>query len=113
MNTQTPQAETRVRRAALLQAAFSAIRDRPETATRDELNLALRAEFRVLLPIVQTQMEAITPRTRDWYARDMAIHAANEELARGLSPSPLAAYLTLAELGRRLHVLDVLAGGGS
>lgn len=99
--------------ATLLKAAFAAQLEGMDAVARTKLTLQLRAEIRSLLPKVQAQMDALTPRTRDWYARDMAIHAAKEELTKGLSPSPMAAYLTLAELGRRLKALDQFAGGES
>ncbi|MFE2736219.1 DUF6415 family natural product biosynthesis protein [Streptomyces sp. NPDC059349] len=96
---------------ALLADAFSANQDRPDPQSRQRLSLEMRFEIRRLLPKVQAQMDSITARTRAWYARDTAIDAAREELAKGLSPSSLAACLTITELGRRLRVLDEFAGG--
>ncbi|WP_394425540.1 DUF6415 family natural product biosynthesis protein [Streptomyces sp. SGAir0957] len=93
----------------LLEAAFSAAREHPDKAEREACCYGLSAEIHRLLPIVQAQMDALPPRTRDWYARDTAIHDAKEELRKGLSPSPMGAYLTLAELARRLTALTELA----
>ncbi|WP_405634482.1 hypothetical protein OHB53_09805 [Streptomyces sp. NBC_00056] len=41
----------------------------------------------------------------------LAIDAAREELTKGLSPSSLAACLTITELARRLRALDEFVGG--
>ncbi|WP_329583157.1 DUF6415 family natural product biosynthesis protein [Streptomyces sp. NBC_01361] len=98
---------------ALLADAFSANQDRPDRRAREQLSLELRSEIRRLLPKVQAQMDSLTPRTRAWYARDTAIDAARDELSKGLSPSTLAACLTITELGRRLRALDEFAGGES
>ncbi|MEV5611508.1 DUF6415 family natural product biosynthesis protein [Streptomyces sp. NPDC052225] len=113
MPTHTPAPSTADRTPVpeLLSAAFSAIRERPDLNYSRTLNHQLRAEIRRLLPKVQAQMDAITPRTRAWYARDKAIDLASQELDKGISPSPLAAYMALSELGRRLHELDEFAGG--
>ncbi|MYT68286.1 MULTISPECIES: DUF6415 family natural product biosynthesis protein [unclassified Streptomyces] len=97
----------------LLQAALGAVRDRPDDALRARIDLELRVEVRRLLPLVQAQMDATTPRTRAWHARDKAIDTARQELARPIGPSPLAAGIALADLGRSMRTLDEFAGGES
>ncbi|WP_420034717.1 DUF6415 family natural product biosynthesis protein [Streptomyces sp. cg28] len=97
----------------LMKAALGATRERPDETVRARLNLQLRTEIGRLLPLVQAQMDAITPRTRAWYARDAAIDLAKDELAKQIGPSPTAAGLSLASLARSLHTLDEFAGGES
>lgn len=99
--------------AALLQEAGAATRMRPDTEHRTELDHQLRAHLRRLVQLVTAQRDGLTPRTRDWYARDAALEDACAELAGGLSPSPLAACLKLASLARSVRTLDQYAGGES
>lgn len=96
----------------LLDEAFSAVRTRPGTTRRTELDHALRAELRRLMPIVQEQADRTNRGTRDWYSRDRALGDARDALKTGLSPSPLAACMRLAELARAVRTLDTYVGGG-
>ncbi|WP_330279164.1 DUF6415 family natural product biosynthesis protein [Streptomyces sp. NBC_00569] len=95
----------------LIQEAMSVTRTVPGLAGLQELNLEIRAELRDLIPRVEEQIEQITERTTASYAREGALVRTKAELAQGLSPSPLAAALAIAELGRCLRTLDQFAGG--
>ncbi|MET7543986.1 DUF6415 family natural product biosynthesis protein [Streptomyces sp. NPDC005507] len=95
----------------LIQEAMSVTRTVPGLSRLQELNLEIRAELRRLIPRVERQTEQITPRTTAWYSRERAIAQTQGELSQGLSPSPLAAALAIAELGRCLRTLDQFAGG--
>lgn len=107
MDTQTPETQAgHVPDGELLRAALGAARDTLDAAERTRVHIALRARINDLLPKVQAQMDALLDHSRAWYARDTAIWDAKQELAREISPSPLAACLHLAELGRSLKVLD-------
>ncbi|PJN05534.1 hypothetical protein CG723_44270 [Streptomyces sp. CB01635] len=90
---------------------MSVTRSMPGLARLQELNLEIRAELRRLIPLVQRQVDQINPRTTAWYSRERAIANTQGELTEGLSPSPLAAALAVAELGRCLRTLDQFAGG--
>ncbi|MGY0023770.1 DUF6415 family natural product biosynthesis protein [Streptomyces sp. YJ-C3] len=107
-----PQTEaSRLRR--LLDDAGSAPRKRPSPEQRSKLDIALRAEIRRLMPLVQTQADRLNRGNRAWYSRDRALADAAEELKQGLSPSSLAGSLRLAALGRMVRTLDQFAGGES
>ncbi|WP_420035066.1 DUF6415 family natural product biosynthesis protein [Streptomyces sp. cg28] len=93
----------------LLSVALGAPRDCPEAAERTRVHIALRARITALLPVVQAQMKTLPGRSRSWYARDTAVHDAQQWMTGGLSPSPMAAGVHLAELGRRLKTLDEFA----
>ncbi|MFI8789567.1 DUF6415 family natural product biosynthesis protein [Streptomyces sp. NPDC055105] len=96
----------------LIQEAMSVTRTIPGLARLQELNLVIRAELRHLIPRVQEQADRITHGTTAFYARERAITDAEGELSLGLSPSPLAAALAVAALGRCLRTLDQFAGDG-
>ncbi|MFE4255757.1 SDR family oxidoreductase [Streptomyces sp. NPDC056910] len=66
----------------------------------------------VTCPRVQEQADRITHGTTAFYARERAIADAEGELSLGLSPSPLAAALAVAALGRCLRTLDQFAEDG-
>ncbi|MFF1685337.1 MULTISPECIES: DUF6415 family natural product biosynthesis protein [unclassified Streptomyces] len=95
----------------LIQEAMSVTRTVPGLPRLQELNLEIRAELRCLISRVQKQAEQINPRTTACYSRDRAIATTQGELSQGLSPSPLAAALAVAELGRCLRTLDQFVGG--
>ncbi|MFB6679378.1 DUF6415 family natural product biosynthesis protein [Streptomyces sp. NPDC056390] len=94
----------------LFQEAMSVTRTVPGLARLQELNLVIRAELRHLIPRVQEQADQIAHGTTAFYARERAIADAEGELSLGLSPSPLAAALAVAALGRCLRTLDQFAG---
>lgn len=106
-----PVTESAGRIPELIQEAMSVTRTVPGLPRLQELNLLIRAELRYLIPRVQTQVDQITPGTTAFYARERAIADTEDELSQGLSPSPLAAALALAALGRCLRTLDQFAGG--
>ncbi|MFF1594271.1 DUF6415 family natural product biosynthesis protein [Streptomyces sp. NPDC058286] len=109
--TEDAPAPTAGRVPELIQEAMSVTRTVPGLPRLQELNLEIRAELRRLIPRVERQTEQITPRTTAWYSRERAIAQTQGELSQGLSPSPLAAALAIAELGRCLRTLDQFAGG--
>ncbi|MFC9537276.1 DUF6415 family natural product biosynthesis protein [Streptomyces sp. NPDC057717] len=106
-----PATQSAVRIPELIQEAMSVTRTIPGLARLQELNLVIRAELRHLIPRVQSQADQITHGTTAFYARERAIADAEDELSQGLSPSPLAAALAVAALGRCLRTLDQFAGG--
>ncbi|MET9494592.1 DUF6415 family natural product biosynthesis protein [Streptomyces sp. NPDC006552] len=110
---QTPTAAEPDRLHQLLEEAFASPRLRPAPERRSQLEIALRAEIRRLIPLVQAQADRINRGTRAWYSRDRTLADARDELTQGLSPSSLAACLRLTALACMVRTLDEFAGGES
>ncbi|MFI8793650.1 hypothetical protein [Streptomyces sp. NPDC055105] len=94
----------------VIEAALSAPRDYPGPDRRRYLYAAARQMIQVRLPVVAAQVEA-APVGPERASRERAVDEAEAIMRDGLSPSCLAASLTLSALGRALLDLDRFAGG--
>ncbi|MFE4674249.1 hypothetical protein [Streptomyces sp. NPDC056723] len=94
----------------VIRAALSAPRDYPGPDRQRYLYAAARQMIQVRLPAVAAQVED-APRGPERASRERAVDEAEAILCDGLSPSCLAASLTVSALGRALLGLEQFAGG--
>lgn len=94
----------------VIEAALSAPRAYPSPERLRYLYAAARQMIQALLPVVAAQVEE-APGGPERASRERAVDEAEAIMRDGLSPSCLAASLTVSALGRALLGLDQFAGG--
>ncbi|WP_432164849.1 DUF6415 family natural product biosynthesis protein [Streptomyces sp. bgisy031] len=94
----------------VIRAALSAPSDYPGPDRLRYLYAAARQMILVRLPVVAAQVEG-APGGPERASRERAVDEAEAILREGLSPSCLAASLTVSALGRALLGLERVAGG--
>lgn len=94
----------------VIEAALSAPRTYPNPETLRYLYTAARLAIQKLMPIVAAQVEPAAPGP-ERASRERAVDEAEAIMREGLSPSPLAASVTVSALGRALLGLHHFAGG--
>ncbi|GAA1275317.1 DUF6415 family natural product biosynthesis protein [Streptomyces sp. NBC_00371] len=93
----------------VIEEALSAPRDYPTPERLRYLYAAARLAIQRLTPIVAAQVEDAAPGP-ERASRERAVDEAEAVMREGLSPSPLAASLTISALGRALWGLHQITG---
>lgn len=108
--------DTRPAIAALLDEALAAGHQYVTHERFVELDTALRAEITRLATMVErlAGSSGVKHRSREWYACDGALAAADHATAYQMGTGPTACAIHVAELARRIrelqHVLDTVGG---
>ncbi|MGW6747659.1 DUF6415 family natural product biosynthesis protein [Streptomyces sp. NPDC055006] len=93
----------------VIEEALSAPRDYPAPERLRYLYAAARQVIQELTPVVAAQVEPAAPGP-ERASRERAVDEAEAIMREGLSPSPLAATLTVSALGRALWGLHQFTG---